>query len=244
MAPKRSTNRELALKLWVKSKGTMTPKQIGDQLGVSNVLIRKWKFLDNWENVPLKRPRGGQIGNKNSVGNAGGPGGPYGNDHALKHGLYRKFLPDDPEFQELMEFVQQMDPLDMLWQAVEIAFAKMMWAQRIMFVKDKSDLTKELKREKESTGDKSDSWEREYEVQFAWDKQSVDIKTYSVASREFRSAMKQFLSAAPENDERRLKLELMQAQIEKAKAEAKALDDPDGKSGVQIVDDVQRSKST
>lgn len=202
---------------------------IADELGVSASLIRKWKFQDQWDDIPLRRPRGAPKGNKNAVGNNGGA--PPGNTNAMTHGLYRKFLPDNAEFQELMAMVSEMDPLDMLWQGVEIAFAKLLWAQRIMFVTDKDEMIKELKKRKFEVHDVGKDeprvepmvTEEEYEFQFSWDRQSTDIKAYSTISREFRSAMKQFLSAAPENDERRIKLELMEAQVEKAKVDTAKL---------------------
>jgi uncharacterized protein YjcR len=206
--------------------------EIAAQLGVSDTLIRKWKFLDKWDEIPARRPRGAPKGNKNAKGNKGG-GAPPGNTNAMKHGLYRKFLPD--EMQELMKEVENLDPLDMLWQGVELAYAKMLWAQRIMFVRDRDDMTKELKREKPT------EWgtEEEYELQFAWDKQANDLKAFATINRELRSAIKQFLAVAPEHDERRLKLELIQEQVNKAKAEvAKLKKDETPTDPVVIKDDL------
>ncbi|WP_135552090.1 phage terminase small subunit [Paenibacillus cymbidii] len=213
MSRPRSNNRAAALQIWLKSGRTKKLYEIGDELGVSDVLIRKWKFLDKWDEIPAKRPRGAQKGNKNAVGNNGGA--PQGNQNGLKHGLYSKFMPQNEEFQELLRMAQEMDPLDMMWFSVEVAFSKMMWAHRITFVSDKDDMTKVLKRTKDS----DTTTEREYELQHANDKQATDIKTFAVASRELRSAIREFLSAAPDNDERRAKLEYMQLQAEKTKAE-------------------------
>ncbi|MGG1637213.1 phage terminase small subunit [Paenibacillus sp. NRS-1760] len=232
MSRSRSNNRAEALKIWIKSSREKKLTDIAEELGISPALVRKWKFLDKWDEIPVKRKRGAQPGNKNSIGNSGGPGGPVGNDKAVIHGLFRKFMPQDPEFLELLDMAQQMEPLDMIWQTVEIAYTKMIWAQRIMFVRDKNDETKVLKKQKrqidrEMVGEGENASmesfdvfvEEEWEYQHAWDKQAVDIKTFAVAMREFRSAVKQFLSAAPENDERRAKLEMMNVQMEKAKTE-------------------------
>lgn len=234
MAPSRSSNRELSLKLWIKSKGTMTPKQIGDQLGVSNTLIRKWKFLDDWDNVPLKRPRGGQIGNKNAIGNTGGSGGPYGNDFALKHGYYAKYLPED--ILSIVNEIEDEDPLEHQWRNIMILQAKLLHAQRIMHVTDKADETKVIT--KETRGDKSYSYEWEY--QHAWDKFSAASKADVLIMREIRSAIKQYLSAAPDNDERKLKLQIMDTQLQKNKIELKELSDSDGSAGVKIIDNIPR----
>lgn len=230
MSRQRSDNRALALKLWMKSSRQKKLTEIAHELGVSPSLIRKWKFLDKWDEIPAKRPRGGQPGNQNAVGNSGGPGGPVGNSKALSHGMYSKFLPQDPEYKELFESAMEADPLDMLWQGVTVAYAKMMWAQRIMFVKDKDDQTKVLtKHEEGKFGDKL-----EWEYQHAWDKQAVDINAFTKISRELRSAIKQFLSAAPENDERRLKLSIMEQQVNKIKAEVKNLDAAGSVDGLTI----------
>lgn len=216
VARQRSTNRDKALKLWMKSGRTAKLKDIAVELGISDTLIRKWKFLDKWDEIPAKRPRGAQPGNQNAVGNKGG-GAPHGNANAMKHGLYRKMLPN--EMQELLKEVENLDPLDMLWQGVELAFAKMLWAQRIMFVRDKDDLTKEIKKTKEIEQQGFSMSETEWNIQFAWDKEASQLKAFSTISKELRSAIRQFLTLAPENDERRLKLELMQAQVEKVKVE-------------------------
>jgi uncharacterized protein YjcR len=236
----RSTNRTEALKIWLKSSRTKPLNEIAIELGVSDSLVRKWKFLDKWDEIPMKRPRGAPKGNKNAVGNKGG-GAPIGNQNHLKHGLYSKFLPQNEEFQDLMAMIQNLDPLDMLWHSVEIAYGKMMWAHRITFVRDKDDMTKEIKKTKEVSSEGFESLETEWEIQFAWDKQHTDAKVYTTFAREFRAAVKQFLAAAPENDERRVKLELMQAQVaktnaevEKVKAEAKKAGKSDEKTPLRI----------
>jgi uncharacterized protein YjcR len=234
VARERSTNRKKALQLWLKSGRQMKLVDIASELGVSDVLVRKWKFQDKWDEIPAKRPRGAPKGNQNAKGNKGG-GAPPGNTNAMKHGLYRKLLPD--ELQDLMKEVENLDPLDMLWHGVELAYAKMLWAQRIMFVQSKDDLTKVLKREKFMPGKFGDGTEEEYELQFAWDKEASQLKAFATINKELRSAIKQFLSAAPENDERRAKLELMQAQIEKVRTETKAAGKDHDKTPLQIVVD-------
>jgi len=90
----------------------------------------------------------------------------------------------------------------------------MLWAQRIMFVQGKNDTTRELKRVKE--GGKLS--EREWELQFAWDKEAAQLKAFALINRELRSAIRQFLAMAPEDDERRAKIELMRAQAEKIRS--------------------------
>lgn len=228
----KSNNRALALKIWLKSGRTKKLVEIADELAVSSSLIRKWKHLDSWDEIPTKRPRGGQPGNKNAIGNKGGHGGPEGNDYAVKHGAYRKFLPQDERFQEILQMASELDPLDMIWNSIEIAFAKLIDMQSKMFVTSKDEMIKELKKRKFEVHDVGEDkpqleqvvTEEEYEFQFAWDRQATDIKAYSMIMRELRGAIKQYLSAAPENDERRAKLALMQLQMDKAKHEVSLLE--------------------
>ncbi|MCU6798008.1 phage terminase small subunit [Paenibacillus sp. WQ 127069] len=228
----RSAKRKKAMKTWIESGREMLFTELADKFNVSPSQIRKWKFEDNWDEEPDKRPRGAQPGNKNAEGNSGGSGGPEGNDKALKHGAYSKFLPQNPRFQELLQAVQQMDPIDMLWNTVEIAYAKLLWSQDIMFVESKEDHDKLIKGEGDDFV--------EYEHHRSYNKQATDISAYATISREFRSAVKQFLSMAPENDERRLKLELMQVQIDKGKAEVEAIKKKStggGDSDDQLIDE-------
>lgn len=219
MSRKPNPNRKKAFKIWKDSASTLKPKEIAEKLGVSAESVRKWKSLDQWE-VKLTNSRpGAPRGNKNAKGNRGGKGGPPGNQKAVTHGLFRKFEPQDPEYLELIDIVQQMDPIDMLWHNITQGFRKIIWAQRIFFIKDKEDMTKELKREK--PGEFGDEYE--WEIQFAWDKYASFIKAETVVMREIRGAIKQFLDIAPQDDERRLKLEQMKAQVEKVRLEIEGL---------------------
>nr|WP_261771591.1 phage terminase small subunit [Paenibacillus xylanexedens] len=136
----------------------MKPKEIAEKLGVTPESVRKWKSLDQWEDKINNRP-GAPRGNKNARGNRGGKGGPPGNQKAVTHDLFRKFEPQDPEYLELIDIVQQMDPIDMIWENIKIGFGKIIWAQRIFCIKDKEDMTKELKREKPGEYGDEYKWE-------------------------------------------------------------------------------------
>lgn len=84
MAKRRDPKRDEALKLYLKKKGKLTPKEIADKLGVSAAKVREWKCRDKWESQLPKR--GAPKGNKNAVGNQGGA--PKGNKNAETHGAY------------------------------------------------------------------------------------------------------------------------------------------------------------
>ncbi|WP_330707909.1 phage terminase small subunit [Paenibacillus polymyxa] len=242
----RSPNRSKALKMWIDSGREMKLKDIAIKLGVSDSTIRKWKALDKWDEIPEKRKRGGQAGNKNAKGNKGGSGGPPGNDKAVTHGFFRKFMPQNPEFIEIMDAVQEMDPVDMIWYNITTQFQAIVWAQRIMFVENKQEMIKELKKveyEIHNTGTKKEkkleqvAIKEEYEFQFSWDRYATYLKAQSAAMSELRGAIKQFLAIAPEEDERRIKLDQMQAQVEKTRLQIEELKNGKGDSEEDLIDD-------
>ncbi|MED0870178.1 phage terminase small subunit [Bacillus spizizenii] len=202
----------------------MKYKDLAEKYGVSVNTIKSWKQRHGWERkkgAPIEKSvhtkKGGQPGNKNAVGNNGGA--PQKNQNAVTHGFFSKFLPE--ETLEIMEEIQERSPADMIWDQIQIQYAAIIRAQRIMHVQDKDDMTKVLKKEKPGAfGD-----EQEWEFQFAWDRHATFLNAQSRAMGELRSLIKQFDQLAHEQDERRLKLEQMRLNIEKAKK------DIDGDSG-------------
>ncbi|MGG1199672.1 phage terminase small subunit [Bacillus inaquosorum] len=195
----------------------MKYKDLAEKYGVSVNTIKSWKQRHGWERkkgAPISKSmhtkKGGQPGNKNALGNKGGAA-PAGNQNAVTHGFFAKFLPE--ETLEIMEEIQERSPADMIWDQIQIQYAAIIRAQRIMFVQDKDDMTKVLKKEKPGMfGD-----EREWEFQFAWDRHATFLNAQSRAMGELRGLIKQFDQLAHEEDERRLKLEQMRLNIEKAK---------------------------
>lgn len=144
-------------------------------------------------------------------------GAPKGNQNAKKHGFFSKYIPQ--ETLEIMGMLEEKSPADLIWDQIMIQYAAIIRAQSIMFVTDKDEMIKELKKEKHSESGS----EVEYEFQFAWDRQATFLNAQSRAMSELRSLIKQFNEMATEDDERRLKLEHMQAQIDKTKAETERL---------------------
>lgn len=106
-----------------------------------------------------------------------------GTQNALKHGFFAKIFPDDEETRSLVNDIMEKDPLDILWENIMIQYLAIARAQKIMFVRDRDDLTEHLKREKETSGLHSDGWEKEYELQFAWDKHASFLKAQSAAMK-------------------------------------------------------------
>ena len=159
--------------------------------------------------------RNPKYGNKNAVGH----GPPKGNDNAVTHGFFRKHFPE--EVADLAAEIMEKSPIDMLWENITIQYTAIIRAQRLMFVVDQEDMTKELKKTKESYSDSGSSSEEEWEIQFAWDKHATFLNAQSRAMSTLSSLIRDFDKLANIDDERRTKLNLMNAQIDKIRNELK-----------------------
>ncbi|MGY6209899.1 phage terminase small subunit [Cytobacillus firmus] len=198
----------------------MKYKDIAEKYQVSINTVKSWKKRYGWirnkgaskEKSVHTKKRGAPKGNINAKGNRGGAA-PKRNSNAVTHGFFSKYLPD--ETIEIIEQMNEHSPTDLIWDQIQIQYAAIIRAQRIMFVENKDDITKVLKKTKDSDS----AEEREWEYQFAWDKHANFLNAQSRAMGELRSLIKQFDEMAHIHDERRLRLELMQANIEKTKAE-------------------------
>lgn len=219
-----SPKRLKALKLWLNSGREKKPKEIAEELGVSSSQIRKWKCIDKWDEIPDTGPRrGAPYRNKNAVGNKGGA--PLDNQNAVKHGYFRKWLPDDHELREIYDAAREgMSTLDILYEEILIGFTNFIHAQKIMFVKDQDDMTKEIKKEKSYSDDKSSSEEIEYEIQFAWDKQAKALTAQAAAMRALSNKIKQYeelvrtLPPDEVKEEHRLRVQKLKADIKAAES--------------------------
>lgn len=210
----------------------MKYKDLAEKYGVSINTIKSWKKRHGWERkkgAPKRKSvhtkKGGQPGNVNALGNSGGAA-PIRNQNAKTHGFYSKHMP--AEAFEIMQDIQEFSPVDLLWEQIQIQFTAIVRAQKIMFVENKDEMIKELKKKKSVVSDSADIEEEEYEFQFAWDRHATFLNAQSRAMSELRGLIKQFDNIAHETDERRLKLEQMRLNIEKTK---KAIDGGSESSG-------------
>ena len=161
---------------------------IAKQLSVSEGTVRSWKSRYKWGNATLQKKkrnaakhRGGQPGNKNAVGH----GAPKKNKNAEKHGFFSKYLPE--ETFSIVQEIDEQDPLDIIWGNIQIAYAAIVRAQQIMYVRDQEDKTIE-KVEKKVGNVIGERWE----VQQAWDKQATFLKAQARAQSELRSLIRQY----------------------------------------------------
>lgn len=157
------------------------------------------------------------------------------NTAALKHGLFSRYIPQ--ETLAIMGMMDKDNPADLLWDQVMIQYAAIIRSQQIMFVEDKNEMAKELKKLKVENAVSADGQdiqlpvEQEYEIQFAWDRQANFLNAQSRAISELRTSIKQFLEMAHDDDERRLKLEQMQVGINKTNAEIEQIQGNQDKGG-------------
>ena len=161
----------------------MKQKEISAKYDISLNTLKSWIKRYNWASEKKKgaskNKRGAPIGNKNATG-------PPGNKNAEKFGFFSKYLPE--ETRELIQEISIKDKFDILWEQITIQYAAIIRAQKIMYVKGKEEMVKELKKyESSENGEKI-----EYEFQFAWDRQASFLNAQSRAMSELRSLIKQY----------------------------------------------------
>lgn len=225
MARERSPGYKKALALWFESGRTMKPAEIAAKLGISAGMVRKWKSIEKWDELPEPRP-GAPKGNRNAVGNKGGPGGPVGNDKAVTHGLFRKFLPDDEETREIYDMTAEMSPLDILWEGIRIQLTNIIRSLKVQHVTGKDEMIKELKKQKfeiHSKGRGKDKQltpmviEEEHDFQFAWDRSATALKSWAAAWTSLTRTIKQYDDALRAADPGEVREE-QRARVEQIKA--------------------------
>src|SRR5690625_2536323 len=135
------------------------------------------------------------------------------NSNARTHGLFAKYLPD--ETLEIMNSINNIDPLDILWTNIKMQFASIIRAQKIMFVENKDDHT--TFKTKERSDDFAD--ETQVEVHASWDKQATFMNSLSRSMAELRNMLKQYVELSTHDDDRLMEIKRMQAQIDKTNAE-------------------------
>lgn len=164
----------------------MKQKEISSKYDISLNTLKSWIKRYNWskekkKGAPINK-RGAPFSNKNSVGH----GAPKENKNAEKFGFFSKYLPE--ETRELIQEISIKDKFDILWEQITIQYAAIIRAQKIMYVKDKEEMIKEVKKEKTTEFGE----EIQYEFQFSWDRQASFLNAQSRAMSELRSLIKQY----------------------------------------------------
>lgn len=210
MGRPRSPNRDKAYEIYESNRGKISLNDIADMLNEKTSNIYSWKNKDNWDRK-LK----------------GDVGAPKGNLNGLKNGMYC-----DPEKRLPSEFIKKWFPigfkkayedsanmgiskLDKLGHSIDMLWARILVSQKITQVKNKSDMTKELKRSKIGNG-----VEKEYELQFAWDKENSSLDTYSKAMERLTNMIDKYEKLLHANwdlatEEQKLRIDKIKADLSK-----------------------------
>lgn len=212
----RDPNRDKAFEIYKQYGGRIDLVEIASQLNLSPGTIRGWKSKDKWESLlngtlqknteRSKRKRGGQPGNTNASG------GPHGNKKAEKYGFFSKYLPE-----ETVSIIQEMpeNPLDILWDQIQIAYAAIIRAQQIMYVRDRGDMT--TTKIEERSGDAS--WGEKWEVQQAWDKQGNFLQAQARAQKTLEGMISRYEELLHKNwelttEEQRARIEVLRTKLD------------------------------
>ena len=204
----RDPNRDKAFEIYKQNNGNITNRKIGDMLGVPEKTISVWKLRDKWSDCSTtkdkcsttKRKRGAPKGNKNSKG------GSIGNRNALKHGLFAKYLPQGVH--EIYEQLAGKQPIDILWENIQLTYANLLYALKILDVADKEDTTTLIA----SDGAEGTS----YEHHTAWDKQANALNAIARTQAELRNMIKAYDELARSSlvtEEQKLRIEKLKSQI-------------------------------
>lgn len=205
--------------------------EIASQLNLPEGTVRRWKSTHKWDsersdkikaNVRIKkRKRGGQPGNHNATG-------PPGNKNAEKHGFFSKWLPE--ETKEILDEISGNDPIDLLWDNIQLQYAAIIRAQKLMHVKGQEDMTKEVS----MTGLETTA----YDIQYSWDKQANFMTAQSRAMKTLEGMISKYDELIHKNwdnvtEEQKERIALLKAQ--RSKLEQRDDEDDDG---VEIINDV------
>ena len=213
--------------------------EIASQLNLPEGTVRRWKCTHKWDNERSDKKsershkRGAPNGSRNALGNKGGAA-PEQNKNAEKYGFFSKYLPE--ETREIFSAIGQADPLDLLWHQIQIAYAAIIRAQQIAYVKDQQDKT--IERIEKKIGN---VFGEKWEVQQAWDKQNEFMKAQARAQGELRALIKQYDEMLHKNwelvtEEQRARIDAMKAQTEKITTGQRDGDE----DGVDIINDIPK----
>lgn len=202
--------------------------EIASQLNLPEGTVRRWKCTHKWDSERSDRNsersvknRGAPAGNQNAVGH----GAPKQNKNAEKYGFFSKYLPE-----ETVSIIQEMptDPLDILWDQVQIAYAAIIRAQSIMYVRDQKDVTITKIGHKDGETVTEERWE----VQQAWDKQGNFLQAQARAQKTLEGLIKQYDELLHKNwelasEEQKARIAQLRAQTDKLTGNNQELEDTD-----------------
>ncbi|WP_230198005.1 phage terminase small subunit [Megasphaera massiliensis] len=199
------TTQEKAYNDYVKG---MKYKDIAKKHGVSLNTVKSWQRRYKWTRKKgAHKKTGAPYYNNNAVGSGESH---KGNQNALVHGLYAKYLPD--ETRELVEALEEKSAIDILWENICIKYAAIIRAQKIMYVDNEKDHSMLVRRKKYGDSTK----EIEFEVQFADNRQANFLMAQARAMATLNSMIKQYDEMCRQglaDEEQRLRIEKLKAEV-------------------------------
>lgn len=195
--------------------------EIAQRMDLPEGTVRRWKHSYKWDSERSDkkanvRKRGAPLGNHNATG-------PPRNKNAVKYGFYQKYLPE--ETREIFNAVEQADPLDLLWDQIQLQYAAIIRAQKIAYVKDQEDRTVNVQGQGVHT-------------QEAWEKQANFLQAQSKAVAALANLIRHYETLLQERGvyataEQKARVAKLHAETENLKRNA----DPERDDGVEVIND-------
>lgn len=215
--------------------------EIASRLEIPPGTVRRWKSTHNWDSERSdkkanvrKNKKGAQPGNKNATG------GPTGNRKAERHGFFAKWLP--AETMEIMQCIERSNPIDLLWDNIQLQYAAIIRAQNLMFVRDQEDVT--TTKIAESSGDSS--YSEKWEVQQSWDKHSNFLQAQSRAMKTLESMLKQYDELTRSGlitEEQQARIDKLKADVAKINGEGEEIEDLEEVDGIIYGEDKKENNT-
>lgn len=214
-------NEDVRGKAYEDYKAGMKYKDIAEKYGVSLSAVKSWatrywkkQGCNHATKKVAAKKKGAPIGNKNATG-------PPGNKNAERHGFYAKWLP--AETMEIIGCIEHSNPIDLLWDNIQLQYAAIIRAQNLMYVKDQEDKT--IEKVGSSTGKVSS---KTWEVQQAWDKHANFLQAQSRAMKTLESMIKQYdelTRSSMATEEQRVRIDKLKCEVAKLSGESETFED-------------------
>lgn len=193
-------------------------EEISKQYKIAVSTVKRWAYRDKWvqKNDTKNKTETKRNLKKICVGK-------LQNTNAVKHGLFSKYLPE--ETLELVGSIENMSPIDILWENICLKYAAIIRSQKLMYVEDANDCTKRITLEGEAIA---------YQYTEAYEKQASFLIAQSRAMGTLMNLIKQYdelCRSSLATDEQRLRIEKLKTEIARTR-------ESDNPAKVEIVDNV------
>lgn len=161
----------------------MSLADIAKKFDIPAGTVRGWKSKEHWNAGTSERSAAKPARvTKPKPGTA--PFKPKNQD-AVIHGLFARYLPG--ETRDIVDQMQDRKPIDILYDQIQLAYAAILRAQQLMYVRDQQDIT--TTKVGESDGlTSSEKWE----VQLPWDKHASFLNAQDKAQASLNNMIKQY----------------------------------------------------